>query len=454
MTPFTQYIKDLYSDIKEQLPGAGNNAVSEIREKGLLELVERDFRTYKKENKAIFEKHIACASGMKPQLTPPPYRPVEEYFHCKVKDFDTRMCIFLNGWYVHNGTPLCVEDNGIIVGSLFEALRQYPKLVFQYLMAENSSREDSLSAINRTLFNDGLFVYIPDNVVVDKPIQLISLTDSPDELLLNNRNLIIVGKNAKVSFIQCDDSIQFKPSFINNVTKIYLDENADFSYYKMENKNPESLLFNEVDVEQKGHSHFYSNAMTFNTGYLRNKINVFLKEPFAATKMYGLYLVDKKQHVDNQIFIDHQVPDCESYQLYKGIVDDEAVANFLGHVVVRQDSQRTVASQTNRNITLTDNARVTSKPFLEIYADDVKCNHGTTVGQLDEEAMYYLRTRGICEVNARRLLMLAFANEIAEFIQIDSLKARYKEMIRKRLNGELTICDQCVLHCPHLGNAE
>ena len=451
MTPFTQYIKDLYAGIKDQLPCAGNNAVTEMREKGLENLLEKDFQIYQKENRKMFDDHIACASGMKPQLTPPPYRPVEEYFHCKVKDFDTRMCIFRNGWYVHNGNPLTVEENGVITGSLTEALRQYPQLVFPHLLAENSPKEDSLSAINRLLFNDGLFVYIPDNVVVDKPIQLISLTDSSEHLLLNNRNLIVVGKNAKVSFIQCDDSIEFRPSFINNTTKIYLDESADFSYYKMENKNPESLLFNEVDVQQKAHSHFYSNAMTFNTGYLRNKINVFLTEPFASTKMYGLYLVDKKQHIDNQIFIDHQVPDCESYQLYKGIVDDSAIAHFLGHVVVRQDAQRTVASQTNRNITLTDEAKITSKPFLEIYADDVKCNHGTTVGQLDEEAMYYLRTRGICEVNARRLLMLAFANEIAEFIGIDSLKARYKEMIRKRLNGELTICDQCVLHCPHLG---
>ena len=124
------------------------------------------------------------------------------------------------------------------------------------MLAENSSKEDSLSAINRLLFNDGLFVYVPENIVVEKPIQLISLTNSPEHLLLNNRNIIVVGKNAKVSFIQCDDSIEFKPSFINNTTKIYLDESADFSYYKMENKNPESLLFNEVDVEQKAHSHF------------------------------------------------------------------------------------------------------------------------------------------------------------------------------------------------------
>lgn len=399
------------------------------------------------------EIHNECLGNLSRwhfQSEPSPYRPVEEYFHCKVKDIDTQMCIFLNGWYVHNNQPLTISENGIIVGSLMEAQRQFPEKVLPYLNDKPTPKEDDYSALNRQRYNDGLFIYVPDNVTAEKPIQLISLTDSAEELIINNRNLIVMGKNAELSFVQCDDSIEFKKCFINNVTKIYLAEDARFSYYKMENKNPESLLFNEVDVQQKGHSQFYSNAMTFNTGYLRNRINVFLTEPFATANLYGLYLVDRNQHVDNQIFVDHQVPDCESHQLYKGIVDDAARADFLGHVVVQPDAQRTVAGQTNRNITLTDDAHVTSRPFLEIYADDVKCNHGTTVGQLDDEAMFYLRTRGICERNARMLLMFAFANEIANYIKIDSLRERYIEMIRKRLNGELTICDQCVLHCPHL----
>ncbi len=399
------------------------------------------------------EIHNECLGNLSRwhfQSEPSPYRPVEEYFHCKVKDIDTQMCIFLNGWYVHNNQPLTIFKNGIIVGSLMEAQRQFPEKVLPYLNDKPTPKEDDYSALNRQRYNDGLFIYVPDNVTAEKPIQLISLTDSAEELIINNRNLIVMGKNAELSFVQCDDSIEFKKCFINNVTKIYLAEDSRFSYYKMENKNPESLLFNEVDVLQKGHSQFYSNAMTFNTGYLRNRINVFLTEPFATANLYGLYLVDRNQHVDNQIFVDHQVPDCESHQLYKGIIDDAARADFLGHVVVQPDAQRTVAGQTNRNITLTDDAHVTSRPFLEIYADDVKCNHGTTVGQLDDDAMFYLRTRGICERNARMLLMFAFANEIANYIKIDSLRERYIEMIRKRLNGELTICDQCVLHCPHL----
>ncbi len=399
---------------------------------------------------AIHDECLSDLGRWHVQTEPAPYRPVEEYFHCKVKDIDTQMCIFLNGWYVHDGQPLTTTPEGIIVGSLAEARKRFPEKVLPYLNEPARDRDDEFAALNRERFNDGLFIYLPDNVTAAKPIQLISLTDAEEELMINNRNLIVLGKNAELSFVQCDDSIQFKKSFINNVTLVRLAEDARLSYYKMENKNAESMLFNQVNVEQKGHSQFFSHTMTFNAGYLRNRINVYHTEPFASATFYGLYLVDRKQHVDHEIFIDHQVPDCDSHLLYKGIVDDEAQANFLGHVVVRPDAQRTVAAQTNRNITLTDNAHVTSRPFLEIYADDVKCNHGSTVGQLDDEAMFYLRTRGICERNARMLLMFAFANEIANYIKIDSLKERYMEMIRKRLNGELTICDQCVLHCPHL----
>lgn len=448
MTPFTEFIQTLFAENKTQLPYT--EEVAKIREEGLRTFSEKDFVVFKKENKEIFEKSIANSTNWQLQLTTPAYRPVEEYFKCKVENIDSQMFFFQNGWFVNDGKRLFVNEKGVIIGSLFAALEQYPLLVLPYLTEHPSEKEDTLSALNRMLFSDGLFVYVPDNVVVERPVQLISLIDSNQDLLLNNRNLIIVGKNAQLTFIQCDDSIHFKKSFINNVTKTYLDESAKFFYYKMENKDAESLLFNELEVMQKAHSEFYSNAMTFNAGYIRNRLNVYLKEPFSRANLYGLYLVDKKQHVDSQIFVNHQMPDCESHQLYKGIVDESATAHFLGHVLVRPDAQRTMANQTNRNIALTDEAHITSKPFLEIYADDVKCNHGTTVGQLDEEAMYYIRTRGICEHSARKLLMFAFANEIADFILIDSLKARYKEMIRKRLNGELTICDHCVLHCPYV----
>jgi Fe-S cluster assembly protein SufD len=167
----------------------------------------------------------------------------------------------------------------------------------------------------------------------------------------------------------------------------------------------------------------------------------------AAANIYGVYLMDRNQHIDNQVLIDHAVPRCQSNELFKGILDDHASGVFNGHVLVRKDAQQTNAYQTNKNILLTDKASIDSKPFLEIYADDVKCSHGATVGQLDNDAMFYIRSRGISESNARILLMYAFAAEVVNKITIPELRQRIDDMVKKRLRGELSYCDQCVLHC-------
>jgi Fe-S cluster assembly protein SufD len=167
----------------------------------------------------------------------------------------------------------------------------------------------------------------------------------------------------------------------------------------------------------------------------------------AKADIYGLYLVDKEQHIDNLVFVDHAKPDCDSNELFKGIVDDNATAVFNGHILVRKDSQHTNASQTNRNIQLTDKATVYAKPFLEIYADDVKCSHGATIGQLDEEALFYIKSRGIGEYDARLLLLYAFAAEVVNKISVGALRENIDDLVKKRLRGELAICDMCVLQC-------
>jgi Fe-S cluster assembly protein SufD len=200
-------------------------------------------------------------------------------------------------------------------------------------------------------------------------------------------------------------------------------------------------------VHQKTCSQFYSNVITFNAGKVNNFLQVNMDEPFADAHLNGLYLVDKQQAIHNEVRVLHNAPDCTSRQLYKGIADDEAYAIFNGHIVVQQDAQRTSAYQVNKNIALTDAAHIQTQPFLEIYADDVKCSHGATVGQLDENALFYLRSRGICHKNARMLLMFAFANEVAQTVKIQALRERMSQMIQQRLRGELHICSQCALHC-------
>ena len=188
-------------------------------------------------------------------------------------------------------------------------------------------------------------------------------------------------------------------------------------------------------------------AISLNGGLIRNEIRVKLNGEGADAKVFGLYLMDKEQHVDNQVFVHHAKPNCTSNELFKGILDDHASGVFNGHVLVDQDAQKTNAFQTNRNVLLTDKAKVNTKPFLEIYADDVKCSHGATVGQLDDEALFYIKSRGISGYNAKLLLMYAFAAEVIQKINLIPLHDRIDDLVKKRLRGELAICDQCVLHC-------
>jgi Fe-S cluster assembly protein SufD len=449
ITPFNSFICNKYEQLSKGLFTTNDSRINALHDKAVKCFSENGLSKEKIDSIQQFAINKIAETAYTIQLTPAPYRPIEEYFRCKIQNIDTHMFAFLNGWYIHKSAPLTIFPNGVIVGSLMEAIKQYPDLVFPYLAKENINSNDIFLALNEALFIDGLFVYIPDNLQVSKPMQLVSIIDSKENLFVQQRNLIIVGENSSFSFVQCDDSLQFGNTFLNNVTEIFLHKNTRFNYYKMENKDANSILINQVFVQQKENSHFFSNITTFNAGHVVNVLKVKLLESFATAKLYGLYLVDKKQYVENQIFVDHIAPDCHSYQLYKGIADDEATANFNGHIVVRPNAQRTEAFQINRNITLTDNAKIMTKPFLEIYADDVKCSHGATTGQLDDEALYYLRSRGICERNAKMLLMFAFAIEIADSVEVESLKARQYEMIQKRLSGELSLCDQCVLHCSH-----
>ncbi len=380
------------------------------------------------------------------QQQPDPYLPVEEYFTCQVANMGSVMLPLLNGWYVHKDSHLTRYENGVVAGSLKAAIQECPELVDAHLNQLAAEDKDDLTASNETQYTDGIFIYVPDNVKVPQPFQIVSLVNSREDLLVQTRNIIHVGRNAELSLIQCDDSSKYGKTFLNIFTGIFLEENARLHYYKTENKEAESLLFHHINVYQKRYSFFLSNAITFNAGYVCNNIHVNLNEPFAEAQLYGLYLVDKTQHCDNRIKVLHNCPDCKSFQLYKGIMDDDAEASFHGHVVVQPDAQRTNAFQTNRNILLTDKAKINTQPFLEIYADDVQCSHGATVGQLDDEALYYLRTRGIGERSARKLLMFAFANEICQHVDIQALKDRLSDMVQRRLDGELTICDQCMMH--------
>ncbi len=372
---------------------------------------------------------------------------VDKIFRCEIHNFETDLFTQLNGWYIYKQKPITTLDNGVIAGSLSAAFRAYPDLIQQHYGKLSNVQNSGLTALNTAFAQDGIFIYVPDNVTVEKPIQMVNIVNIDESIFVQPRNLIILGKNAKLTFVYCDDSIRHETSFINSCTETFIGEGASLDFYKMQNKDSKSTVITSSYFKLHKDSKLSSNTLTFNGGVIRNESYVAMSGTGSEAKVYGLYLMDREQHVDNQVYVDHQVPGTVSYELFKGIIDENASAVFNGHIHVCPDAQKTEAYQSNKNILLTDTARVTAKPFLEIYADDVKCSHGTTVGQLDPEALFYLKSRGICDRNAKMLLMYAFAGEIANKIAIDVLRERIDAMIVKRLKGELSICDQCVLHC-------
>ncbi len=368
-------------------------------------------------------------------------------FRCNIPHLDTAIIGQLNGWYVSRDVPLMELGNGIIMGSLAEAKKKYPALIEKYYGKIADDTKEAFTALNTAFVRDGVFIFVPDNVQSPKPVQLINVIHSDENLFLQSRNLIVAGNNSRLSLVHCDDSYNHTPSFSNIVTEIFVGENASMDHYKLQNLNNSSTLISSTCFQLGKGAGLESHYLSLNGGMIRNNIRLLFNGPHGTANMYGIYLMDGKQHIDNQVFIDHAHPHCTSNEMFKGILDEHSRGVFNGHVLVRKDAIKTDARQSNRNILLTDTARVNSKPFLEIYNDDVKCSHGSTTGQLDTEAMFYLRQRGIGEESARMLLMFAFADEIVGKIAIPQLRQRIEDMIKKRLQGELQICEACVLHC-------
>ena len=439
---FVAYGKEICAD--------NNNSIIDIRKQAYDRFIEQGLPTQKLEawrNTDLAEAYNEEYDHYYTQANV--IKDIDSVFQCNIPHLNTTMIALLNGWYVYKDVPLKTMPDGTIIGSMAEAMKVYPEIFEKYYAKYATSKDDGFIALNTAMAQDGFFIYVPDNVQVKKPIQIVNVIDYDKNIFLQTRNLIVLGKNSELTLIHCDDSYNHQKCLCNTVSEIIQDENSSLDHYKMQNVNNSSTLINSSYFYMKNNAKLTTNGMSLNGGILRNNNHITIDGEGCDANVYGLYLMDKKQHIDNQVFIDHAKPNSMSNELFKGIMDDTASGVFNGHVLVRRDAQKTNAFQRNKNILLTDKAKVNSKPFLEIYADDVKCSHGATVGQLDTEAMFYIRSRGICEDSARMLLMYAFCDEIIQKITVAPLLHRLEDMVKKRLRGELSVCAQCVLHCSH-----
>ncbi len=372
---------------------------------------------------------------------------LKDVFRCDVPQLDTHLVLLLNGWFHAVNTKVNKLPGGVIADSLEKISVEMPDFLKNYYSRLADTSADPLAALNTVYARDGYYLYIPRNVIPERPIQIINLLQAGSDTYVTQRNLVIVEPGAEAKIIICDHTLNLNNYLNNQVTEVYIGENATVDFYTIQNQHNKTVTVNSVFFHLKRNSHLNTHTITLHGGLVRNNLKVVLDGEKGEANLFGMSFMDKKQHVDNFIQVMHEKPDCQSYQHYKNVLDDESTGAFSGRIHVKRDAQKTNAYQRNNNLLLTDRARMQTKPQLIIEADDVKCSHGATVGQIDEEALFYLRTRGIKESQARLMLMNAFSFEVVRQIRVVPLRDRISELVDKRLRGDVGRCHECAYRC-------
>lgn len=368
---------------------------------------------------------------------------MQSIFTCDVPNLKTRQAFIINDTFRNSAGGKELPE-GVILASLNETAEKYPTLLQPYYdaLAVNG---DNIAQFNTMFAQDGMVLYVPKNCVIDETIQVVTLLQSNVEMLSNRRLLVILEENSSASLLICDHSSMEKQTLSTQVMEVFLGRGAQFNLYELEETSHSNTRLGHLYVRQQADSSFNHSNITLTNGFTRNYINVSLEGHGAETNICGLAIGDKEQHIDNHTLVDHKTGNCNSNELYKYILDEHSTGVFAGKMLIRPDAQHTNSQQTNRNLCLTNDAHMYAQPQLEIYADDVKCSHGSTVGQLDENALFYMQQRGIPADEARHLLMYAFAGEVIEHIGIEALRDRLHMLVEKRLRGELNHCKGCSL---------
>jgi len=336
---------------------------------------------------------------------------------------DAHLVVFVDGHFDKQLSSIRDLPDGVKIGSLAEELRADSAPVKQHLGKYVSYEDDAFTSLNTAFIIDGAFIYLPENALVEKPIHLLFISSDRNEPFVTYpRNLVVAGKHSKATIIETYTGLNNNRYFTNTVMEVYVDENAHIDHYKIQEESTEAYHVSTQQVYHRANSNFKSNAVTFGGLIVRNNPRATLDAEGVESTLNGLYLGTGRQLIDNHTTIDHAKPHCNSHELYKGVLDGNARGVFNGKIFVRLDAQKTDAKQTNQALLLSDEATLDTKPQLEIFADDVKCTHGATIGQLDEEAMFYLQTRGIEKEMARNILTYAFASDVINHMDIKELK--------------------------------
>ena len=462
-----QYI-DLYEQARELICSHAPEAMNAVRDQAFEDFRRQGFPSKKVERYKYtdMQKLFAPDYGVnlnRLQIPADPY----EAFRCDVPNLSTSLYFMVNdsfyrgvrseeyGGRIPNTTPKLPE--GVIVGSmqeLFSFHTPHSSLLEKYYARLAKTSDDAVTALNTMLAQDGMLIYVPKNVKVDRAIQVINILKalspltshlSPQNIMVNRRVLIILEEGAELKMLFCDHTADDRNFLATQVIEAFVGENASLDLYCLEETHYKNVRVSNVYIDQQANSRVNHNVITLHNGITRNKLDLTFSGEGAECQCFGCVIADKQQHVDNNTLITHHVPHCTSNELYKYVLDDQAVGAFAGRVLVEHGAQKTSSQMTNQNLTATKEARMYTQPMLEIYADDVKCAHGSTVGQLNDAALFYMRQRGISLDEAKLLLQNAFINEVIDHMQLEPLRDRLHYLVEKRFRGELNKCAGCRL---------
>ena len=435
-----QYVS-LFEEGREKLNQGSSTILNRMREVSIKRFAQTGIPGFKSEDykytnlKPAFEKsyrqELVKESGL---------INLNEIYKNNIPELDAHLVFLVNGWFYKGNNPGAELPKGVVLGSLEQIANEKPELLQNHMNRQAGLSNDPFVALNTAFAKDGFFLYVPKGIVVEKPIQIINLLSSDDSLNVTQRNLIIAEPGSQVKLLVCDYTLTSASYLYNSVTEVFIGEDARVDLYTIQNHHNQSTTINSAFYKLQHHSNLVTGTFSLHGGLIRNNLKVTFSGEHAEANVNGLSFTDKKQHVDNFTVIEHASPNCLSNQVYKNILDDESTGAFSGRIHVARDAQQTNAFQRNNNVLLSDKAKMQTKPQLIIDADDVKCSHGATVGQINEEALFFLRARGIGEKDARMMLMNAFANEVVQKISIELLRERIDELIEKRLKGEISRC--------------
>ena len=388
--------------------------------------------------------------------------PVDPYeaFRCDVPNLSTNLYFVVNDSFyrsdkreVKNNSSLITYHSSLPEGVIISSMREHPEIVERYYAKLAKTAEDGVTALNTMLAQDGMLVYVPSDVKVERAIQVINILKATprnaqrqvNDLMVNRRVLIVLERGAELKMLFCDHAADDCNFLATQVIEAFVGDNARLDLYCLEETHYKNVRVSNVYIEQQRNSRVRHNVITLHNGITRNKLDLSLAGEGAECECFGCVIADKEQHVDNNTLITHKVPHCTSNELYKYVLDDKATGAFAGRVLVEHGAQKTSSQMTNQNLSASKTARMYTQPMLEIYADDVKCAHGSTVGQLNDAALFYMQQRGISVKEAKLLLEFAFINEVIDQMELVPLRDRLHYLVEQRFRGQLSKCEGCKL---------